>query len=197
MGPRATLLGFGLAMCSFASGGCVLSRREVMLVLSTDAPCSTFDRVQIRVTRGTDPIPTFDQVFLRADCPAVGISPPPTIPLRLTMPSEPATLGEFRLGIVDSRRSDDHVRIELTARTSEGQAFQTAAETSFVDGTTYAVPVRLALVCAQAVSMPCPSEYVCRPHPDTGVAACGSIFRAPGSLGTFPTTQPAHVTSGD
>jgi hypothetical protein len=194
MGPRAVLLGLGLAVSVASSGGCVLSRRQVMLVVTTDTDCNIFDRVQIRITRGTDPIPTFDQTFLRADCPAVGIAPPPVVPLRLTMPGENPALGEFRLGIVDSRRSDDHVRIELTARTSESQVFTTAAETSFVDGTTYAVPVRLALVCAQAVSMPCPSEFTCRPHPESGLAACGSVFRAPGSLGTFQSTQAAQVT---
>lgn len=194
MGPRTILLGLGLAASVASSGGCVLSRRQVMLVISTDADCNTFDRVQIRITRGTDPIPTFDQTFLRADCPAVGISPPPSVPLRLPMPGEPMAVGEFRLGVVDSRRSEDHVRVELTARTSEGQVFTTAAETSFVDGTTYAVPMRLAEVCAQAVALACPAEFTCRPHPETGLAACGSIFRAPGSLGTFQTTQAAQVT---
>jgi len=165
-----------------------------MLVVTTDTDCNIFDRVQIRITRGTDAIPTFDQTFLRADCPAVGIAPPQSVPLRLTMAGENPALGEFRLGIVDSRRSDDHVRVELTARNSEGQVFSTAAETSFVDGTTYAVPVRLSLVCAQATSMPCPAEFTCRPHPESGLATCGSIFRAPGSLGTFQTTQAAQVT---
>lgn len=185
MGPRTALLGFGLALLTLAPGGCVLSRREVMLVLSTDASCTIFDRVQIRISRGAETVPTFDQTFLRSDCNAVGIAPPPPIPL--------SEMTEFRLGIVDSRRTDDHVRIEVTARTSEGLVFSTAAETSFVDGKVYAVPVALSLACAGA-SLACPAEYVCRPRPGTGEAACGSIYREPGTLGTFPAAQAAHIT---
>lgn len=186
MGPRAALLGFGLAVSALAPGGCVLARREVMLVLSTDADCNVFDRVQIRISRGAEPAPTFDQTFLRSDCNAVGISPPPPVPLSQT--------SEFRLGIVDSRRSDSHVRIEVTARTAEGQVFSTAAETEFVDDKVYAVPIRLAVACANNPTLACPAEYVCRPRPGTDEAACGSVFRAPGSLGTFPAAQAAHVT---
>lgn len=188
MGPRAVLLGFGLAVLALAPGGCVLARREVMLVLSTDADCTIFDRVQIRVSRGAETVPTFDQTFLRSDCNAVGISPPPAVPL-----SEST---EFRLGIVDSRRTDDHVRVEVTARTAEGLVFTTAAETEFVDDKVYAVPVRLALACASS-GLACPAEYVCRPRPNSDEAACGSVYRAPGTLGTFPATQAAHVTVGD
>ncbi len=186
MGPRAALLGFGLALSTLAPGGCVLSRREVMLVLTTDADCTIFDRVQIRISRGAETVPTFDQTFLRSDCNAVGISPPPAVPL--------SEMTEFRLGIVDSRRTDDHVRIEVTARTSEGQVFTTAAETSFVDGKVYAVPIPLSLVCANAGSLACPAQYVCRPRPGSGEAACGSVYRDPGTLGTFPMAQAAHVT---
>ena len=185
MGPRAVLLGLGLAGFALTPGGCVLSRREVMLVLSTDVECTIFDRVQIKISRGAETIPTFDQTFLRSDCNAVGIAPPPPVPL--------SELTEFRLGIVDGRRTDDHVRIEVTARTSEGQVFTTAAETEFVDGKIYAVPIRLALVCVNS-PIACPSEYVCRPRPGTDEASCGSVFRAPGTLGTFPATQAAHMT---
>lgn len=188
MGPRAVLLGFGLAMSALAPGGCVLSRREVMLVLSTDASCTIFDRVQIRISRGTEDVPTFDQTFLRSDCNAVGISPPPPVPL-----SEST---EFRLGIVDSRRADARVRVEVTARTAEGSVFTTAAETEFVDDKVYAMPVRLALACAGS-ALACPSGYVCRPRPGRDEAACGSVYRAPGTLGVFPATQAAHVTVDD
>ena len=189
MGPRAVLLGFGLVMSALASGGCMLSRREVMLVLSTDADCTIFDRVQIRISRGTETVPTFDQTVLRSDCNAVGISPPPAVPL--------SELTEFRLGIVDSRRTNDRVRVEVTARTSEGQVFTTAAETEFVDGKVYAMPVRLALACVNAAALACPAEYVCRPRPGTEEAVCGSVYRAPGTLGTFPAAQAAHVTVED
>jgi hypothetical protein len=185
MGPRAALLGLGLALFALAPGGCVLSRREVMLVISTDVDCTIFDRVQVRISRGAETIPTFDQTFLRSDCNAVGISPPPSVPL--------SELTEFRLGIVDSRRTDDHVRVEVTARTSEGQVFSTAAETEFVDGKVYALPMRLALACVNS-AMACPAEYVCRERPGTTEAACGSVYRAPGTLGTFPATQAAHIT---
>lgn len=194
MGPRAVLLGLGLAGLALAPGGCVLARREVMLVLSTDAACDTFDRVQVRVSRGAETVPTFDQTFLRADCNAVGIAPPPPSPLRQTAPGESPSLGEFRLGIVDSRRSDDYVRIEVTARNSEGLVFATAAETEFVDDKVYAVPVRLSQACADARALACPAEHVCRPRPGSDEAACGSVFRAPGTLGTFPAAQAAHLT---
>lgn len=207
MGPRAVLLGFGLAVMALAPGGCVLPRREVMLVLSTDADCTIFDRVQIRVSRGADTVPTFDQTFLRADCNAVGLSPPPPIPLHLPASDELTTAGEFRLGIVDSRHSDDHVRFEITARTSEGQVFTTSAETEFVDDKVYAVPIQLALGCANS-ALACPPQQVCRalynPPPadhrgplDLSQTACGSVYRAPGTVGTFNTTQAAHVTAGD
>lgn len=186
MGPRAVLLGFGLTVSALAPGGCVLSRREVMLVLSTDTDCNTFDRVQIRISRGSETVPTFDQTFLRSDCNAVGIDPPPPVPLSETT--------EFRLGIMDSRRTDDRVRVEVTARTSEGMVFTTAAETEFVDDKVYAVPVRLSLACANAVTLACPPEHVCRPRPGSDEAACGSVFRAPGTLGTFPAAQAAHIT---
>ena len=97
----------------------------------------------------------------------------------------------LRLAIVDVAVSAG--RIEVTARTSEGLVFATAAETSFVDGKVYAVPVALSLACAGA-SLACPAEYVCRPRPNTGEAACGSIYREPGTLGTFPAAQAAHIT---
>jgi hypothetical protein len=184
MGPRAVLLGLGLAGSALAPGGCVLARREVMLVLSTDASCSIFDRVQIRISRGAETIPTFDQTFLRSDCNAVGIAPPPAVPL--------SELTEFRLGIVDGRRSDARVRVDITARTAESFVFTTAASTEFVDGSVYAVPVRLALACATPLS--CPSEFTCRPRQGSDEAACGSVYRAPGTFGTFPATQAAHLT---
>jgi hypothetical protein len=187
MGPSAALLGFGLIMSALASGGCMLSRREVMLVLSTDASCTVFDRVQIRISRGAGTVPTFDQTFLRSDCNAVGISPPPAVPLSETT--------EFRLGIVDGRRTDDHVRVEVTARNAEGSVFTTAAETEFVDDKVFALPVRLALACVTALA--CPLEQVCRTQPGIEEAVCGSVYRAPGTLGTFPATQAAHVTVDD
>ena len=179
-------MGVALAACSIVSEGCVLSRREVMLSVTTDiADCTIFDRVEVRVSRGTEPSSTFDQTFMRADCPVVGVSPPSTVPLAAPSTSAP-TGGEFRLGIVDDRRTDDRVRIEVSARTATGVVFTTAAETDFVDGKVYAVPVQLALSCYQASALACPSAFVCRPRPDTGVAACGSVYRLPGTLGTFP-----------
>ncbi|MDB4932118.1 MAG: hypothetical protein JWM10_4602 [Myxococcaceae bacterium] len=188
MGPRAVLLGLGLAVSALAPGGCVRSRREVMLVLSTDASCTIFDRVQIRVSRGAETIPTFDQTFLRSDCNAVGISPPPAVPL--------SEMTEFRLGIVDSRRSDDRVRVDVTARTAEGLVFTTSASTTFVDGSVYAMPVRLALSCASN-ALACPADFTCRPRQGSDEAACGSVFREPGTFGTFPAAQPAHITVDD
>jgi hypothetical protein len=181
------LLGLGLAVSALAPGGCVLARREVMLVLSTDASCTIFDRVNIRVTRGAETIPTFDQTFLRSDCNAVGISPPPAVPL--------SEMTEFRLGIVDGRRSDDRVRVDVTARTAESLVFTTSASTEFVDGRVYAVPVRLALACAGAPA--CPADFTCRPRQGSDEAACGSVYREPGTFGTFTSMQAAHITVDD
>ena len=53
---------------SVASAGCVRSRREVMLILSTNAPCGTVDRVKITLYRTGSSVATYDQTFARADC---------------------------------------------------------------------------------------------------------------------------------
>ncbi len=164
----------------------MLSRREVMLSITTDiVDCTIFDRVEVRISRGTEAGATYDQTFLRADCPVVGLSPPPAVPLAAPSATAP-TGGEFKLGIVDDRRTDDRVRIELTARTAGSVVFTTSAETDFVDGKVYAVPVQLSLACFMSSALACQTGFVCRPRPDTGAAACGSVYREPGTLGTFP-----------
>ncbi len=161
-----------------------------MLIVSTDVPCAVFDRVQVRITRGSDALPTFDQVFLRADCPATGVSPPPVIPLS----QGPGAEHEWRLGIIDGRRTDDRVRVDLIARDMSGQVFSTAAETEFVDDKVYALPVSLAQVCADARTLACPSGQVCRARPDNGALSCGSVYRAPGTFGSFSEPMAAHIT---
>lgn len=153
-----------------------------MLSLTTDADCTIFDRFEVRVARGTGDA-VFQQTWMRADCPVTGITPPPVAPLR----REGAA---FDLAIVDSQRIDARVRVEVTARNVDGMVFRTAAETDFVDGVVYRVPVELAASCAAAsASLGCPSGFVCRIDRATAMPACGSIYRAPNTLGTFLTGQ--------
>ncbi len=171
----------------------MLSRRQVMLQVSTDVPCTFFDRVQVTISRGSSGAPTFQRTFLRADCPAVGVDPPPVVPLRQRLAGEPETAGRWDLGLVDGARSDERVRVEVQARTSMGVVFTNTAETDFTDDLLYAVPIQLAQVCLAASALSCPSGFVCRPRPDTGEAACGSVYRAPGTLGTFASSQPIHT----
>lgn len=190
--PRAVLVG-ALSLALWVSGGCVLSRREVMLQVTTDVPCTFFDRVEVTISRGGSAAPTFQKTFLRADCPVVGVDPPPVVPLRVRMPSEPVSAGRWDLGIVDGARTEDRVRIELQARNVTGVVFTSTAETDFTDDLLYAVPMKLSQVCLGAVTMPCPSGFVCRPRPEDGRAVCGSIYRAPGTLGTFSSAQAIHT----
>ncbi len=153
-----------------------------MLSLSTDADCTVFDRFEVRVSRGTGDA-VFQQTWMRADCPVSGITPPPVAPLRREGPA-------FDLAIVDSQRIDARVRVDVTARTVNGLVFQTAAETDFVDGVVYRVPLELAQSCvAASMTLGCPSGYVCRIDRATGNPACGSIYRAPNSVGTFLSSQ--------
>jgi len=159
-----------------------------MLSLSTDADCTVFDRFEVRVSRGGDAV--FQQTWMRADCPVMGISPPPPAPLRRDGPA-------FDLAIVDSQRIDARVRVDVAARTVNGLVFTTAAETDFVDGVVYRVPLELAQACAaSAMTLACPSGFVCRIDRSTGMPACGSVYRAPNTVGTFMSSQPivAHTT---
>lgn len=182
-----------LGLLSVTPGGCVLSRREVMLQVSTDVPCTFFDRVQVIISRGSSGAPTYQGTFLRADCPAEGVDPPPVVPLRIRMADEPETAGRWDLGVVDGARSDDRVRVEVQGRTAMGLVVTNVAETDFTDDLLYAVPIQLSQVCVAARTLSCPSGFVCRPRPDTGEAACGSIYRAPGTLGTFASAQSIHT----
>lgn len=162
-------------LMSLASAGCVRSRREVMLILSTNAPCGTVDRVKITIYRAGSSVATYDQTFARADCT-------PNLPEAL--PRSPlAADREFRLGIVDSKRSDDRVRIDVQGIGVNGVALNASVETDFVDDMVYGVPVMLSVQC---VGVACGAGTSCALRPGTGIAACGSIYRQPGTFGTFP-----------
>ena len=166
---------------SVASAGCVRSRREVMLILSTNAPCGTFDRVKVTLYRTGSSVATYDQTFARFDCR-------PNLPEAL--PQSPlATNQEFRLGIVDSKRSDDRVRIDVQGIGVNGVALNASAETDFVDDMVYGVPIVLA---AQCVGVVCGAGTSCTLRPGTAIAACGSIYRQPGTFGTFPMAVTIH-----
>lgn len=173
-------------------GGCVLSRRQVMLEITTDADCMAFDTFQIRVGRGENNV-SFERTFSRADCQATGITPPPPSPLRATME------GRFRIAIIDSQRTEDRLTVEVLARRNDSVQFIARASTDFVDDKVYLLPMQLARVCALNTMLACPSEFACRPNPMTGEAACGSVYRPPGTLGSFTEPQAVHLeveTSG-
>lgn len=190
MGLRLTrFLPLALAGMLSAPAGCTLARREVMLVLTTDIDCSVVDRFEVRLLRGSDPAVVWTRRYLRNDCPAVGESIP-RAPLARGTGVDPGV--PYKLGIVDARRTSDRIRIEVVGRRSDAQVMTTSAETEFVDGQVYAVPVELPEVCLANVQ--CPTGFVCR-RDVTGAAACGSVFRSPGTLGTF--TAPSMLTADD
>lgn len=168
--------------------GCVLPRRQVMLTLTTNVDCSVFDRVQIRVSRGAggNGAETFDQTWLRNDCPPSGLTALQVAPFARSMP--------FQIAVVDAQRIDERVHFRVNARTLDSIALSTEAETDFVDGTVYRLTVSLNDVCFSASPMRCPEGYTCRPSLETGDAACGSIYRAPNTLGSF--VDPQSIRAG-
>ncbi len=174
--------GAALFAALVASASCTLPRRQVMLVLSTDMECAVFDRFEVKIFRGPTDSAVWSRVFLRNDCPAVGASIP-RAPLARSNGSDPGV--PYRLGIVDERRTDARVRIEVVARRPDAQVMEAKAETDFVDGQVYAVPMELAQACL--TPLPCPATFACR-RDSAGNAACGSVYRTPGTLGTFTAT---------
>lgn len=162
-----------------APAGCVLPRRQIMLVLNTDMECAVFDRFEVRVLRGTSDDIVWTRRYRRSDCPATGESIP-AAPLTRGNGVDPAV--PYRLGIVDGRRTEERVRVVVEARRADALVMSAIAETEFVDGQVYAVPMELSQVCLGARL--CPANFACR-RDTAGNAACGSIYRAPGTLGTF------------
>ncbi len=176
----------GVALLALAPAGCVRSRREVMLILTTNIGCPTIDRVTVRLSRGAGSTDyTWQQTFALSgpSCSTTSNWGLSTIPLPM--------VPEYKLGIVDSRRTDDRVRIEVEALGQVG--VRTVAETDFVDDKVYAVPMELSYQCQGAEV--CPSGFTCRVVPGTAQAGCGSIYRRPGTLGTFLTSM--SVVSDD
>lgn len=164
--------------------GCVLPRRQVMLALRTDVDCAVFDRVQLQVSRGEggSGSVTYDQTWLRNDCPPSGPTALPVAPFARSM--------DFRIAVVDQQRSDERVHFRVTARLLNSVVLTTEAETEFVDGTVYLLSVNLAQACFSAGSLTCPTGYTCRPSLENqNEAACGTIYRPPGGLGTFTAGQ--------
>lgn len=176
------------ALC--APSGCTLARREVMLVLTTDVDCTVLDRFEVSLRRGSAQSDiVWSRKYLRNDCPAVGESLP-RAPLARGNGVDPGVA--YRLGVVDARRTDERVHIEVVGFRADGtRVMATAAETDFVDGQVYAVPVELTSVCLSALV--CPANYVCRRDPSGG-AGCGSVYRSPGTLGTFAAPSALRVT---
>ncbi|MFO0602483.1 MAG: hypothetical protein U0324_04875 [Polyangiales bacterium] len=163
------------AALSLAPAGCTLARREVMLVVTTNIPCPTIDRVAVRIYRGGEMAPTFNQTFaLTGDgCSTSGNGGLRTIPLGVS--------SEYRLGVVDGRRSSDRVKIEVEG--SGQMTIATVVETEFVDDKVYALPVQLAAQCVGYTG--CASGFTCRVLSTSADAApvCMSVYRTPGTLG--------------
>ena len=183
---RPLLLVLCAAALAASPAGCTLARRQIMLVVTTNVPCPTIDRVALRIFRAGETTPTVDKTFaLSGDgCSTSGNTGIPTIPLGVST--------EYRLGIVDGRRNSDRVRIELTA--SGQMTLETTVETDFVDDKVYAVPVQLAAQCIGFAG--CPSGYTCRTVSDNTGAVCGSVYRTPGTLGRLMAASPI-VTDGE
>lgn len=160
-----------------------------MLVLTTDIDCAVFDRFEVNLRRGTAQSDiTWTRRYLRNDCPATGESLPRAL-LARGNGVDPGVA--YKLGIVDARRTDERVHIEVVAYRADGTRVMSAeAQTDFVDGQVYAVPVELSSVC---VSPPmCPATFVCRRDP-SGSAGCGSVYRTPGTLGSFTAPSALRV----
>jgi hypothetical protein len=181
VGARTNWL-FSLALVGTLASpaGCTLARRQVMLVLTTDMECTVFDRFEVRLLRGSNPDVLWTRTYLRNDCPAIGESIPRAPLARGNSSGDPEV--PYRLGVVDARRTDERIRIEVVARRTDAQVTTTSVETDFVDGQIYAVPLSLAGVCLAPLT--CPAGFVCR-RDAAGSAACGSVYRTPGTLGTF------------
>ncbi len=178
--PLRAPLALCAALVALAPAGCVRSRREVMLILTTNIACPTIDRVTVRLSRGAGSTAyTWQRTFALGgeSCSTTSNAGLTTIPL--------STASEFKLGIVDERRTEDRLRIEVEALGMAG--VRSVAETDFVDDKVYAVPMELAYQC-QGPEM-CPSGYVCRVVPGTAQGGCGSVYRRPGTLGTFMTAS--------
>ncbi len=174
------------AMAALSPAGCVRSRREVMLILSTNIGCPTIDRVTVRLSRGAGSTNyTWQRTFALAGdaCSTTSNAGLPTIPL--------STATEYKLGIVDERRTDERLRIEVEALGQVG--VRAVAETDFVDDKVYAVPMDLSSQCAGPEV--CASGFTCRVVPGTAQAGCGSVYRRPGTLGTF--AMASSVVSDD
>lgn len=193
MRPTATasVLRAPLALCAalvaLAPAGCVRSRREVMLIVTTNIACPAIDRITVRLSRGAGSTAyTWQRTFALTGegCSTTSNVGMPVIPL--------STMADYRLGIVDSLRTDERVRIEVEGLGLTG--VRSVAETDFVDDKVYAVPVDLSSQCQTFDA--CASGFVCRVPPGTAQAACGSIYRTPGTLGTFTASMAltAHDT---
>ncbi len=161
-----------------------------MLEITTDADCSSFDSFQVRIGRGSGANVVFERLYSRGDCQASGISPPPVSPLRVRTETVD---GRFRIAIIDGQRSEERLRVDVVARRNDSVQFIARVETDFVDDKVYLLPVQLARVCSENRNLACPSEFACRPDPRTGDAACGSVYRRPGSLGDFTEAMAVHA----
>ena len=97
------------------------------------------------------------------------------------------------MGLERIRASEGAALVRLSPEGLGLSGVRSVAETDFVDDKVYAVPVDLSLQCQNYE--PCASGFVCRVPPGTSQAACGSIYRTPGTLGTF--TVPMAITAHD
>lgn len=152
--------------------GCTSSLREVMLVVETDTPCTVANQIEIRVARGRPELVTYSQRFAREECPqSAGPTALPTVRLGMNQ--------SFRLGIVDGRRNDDRLFVEVHGLGPAGIAVRSSAATDFQDDRVPALPVFLSLVCVNA--SPCPAGQVCEADAENN-AACVDVYVPPDRL---------------
>lgn len=163
-----------------------------MLIVTTDLDCDSMSRVDVRLSRGTSDATVYQGTFQRVECLGPGASAPSRI-----------TLGrgqEFRLGIVDGRRSDERLRIELVGQGNNGVATTARAETRFVDGKVYGLRMNLSQFCRTgAAGTVCPEGQVCHAETTSLGPLCVNIFREPGVGPTAAQGAPvtATVTLGE
>jgi hypothetical protein len=167
--------------------GCAPPLREVMLIVTTDLDCESMSRVEVRLSRGASEATVYQGTFQRTECLNAGVTVASGISLGRGQ--------EFRLGIVDGRRTDERLRIELVGQGNNGVATTARAETRFVDGKVYGLRMNLSQFCRTgAAGTVCPGGQVCHAETTSLAPSCVNIFREPGVGPTASLGEPVTVT---
>ena len=135
-----------------------------MLVIGTDTDCSTINRIEIKLSRGSQNAVVSSLEFARAGCP------PSTATARLSQIPLGDWESTFRLGVVDGRRNDDRLYVEVLGKDDRGVVLDERWATDFDDNRVTELAVNMALVCL-GMSSPCPAGQTCKPD-DSGAPTC-------------------------